>query len=167
MMLADVDWGRKCVRLIGKGTREEAWVAASPPFFRWLGAYLAGRSGWGLVSPLWVTLRGPERVLNYQALRAILNRVNAKLGTNLTLHDFRHTCALRMASDPKVALVEVQTHLRHKHISTTERYLIARPEDVVRAVQQHQQRPTVAPAMPGPWHYDAADLDALLGKGLP
>ncbi len=25
MTLADVDWGRKCVRLIGKGTRDEAW----------------------------------------------------------------------------------------------------------------------------------------------
>ncbi len=167
MTLADVDWGRKCVRLICKGTRDEAWVAASPAFFRWLAAYLAKRPDCGPASPLWVTLRSPERVLNYQALRAILNRINAKLGTNLTLHDFRHTCALRMASDPEVALVDVQAHLRHKHLSTTERYLIARPEDVVRAVQRHQGRPDPAPPSPSPWQYDPADLDALLGTGQP
>lgn len=172
MALADVDWGRHCVRLISKGTRDEAWVAASPAFFRWLAAYLAQRPECGPASQLWVTLRGRERVLNYHALRAILNRVNAKLGTNLALHDFRHTCALRLASDPEVALIDVQAHLRHRHLSTTERYLIARPEEVMRAVQRHQQRPNPtshampSPASPAsPWQYDPADLDALLCDG--
>jgi hypothetical protein len=122
---------------------------------------------------LWVTLRDPERVLTYHALRAILHRINARLGTNLTLHDFRHTCALRLASDPEVALVEVQAHMRHRHLSTTERYLIARPEEVVRAVHRHQQRSNPAsssqalpsPALPeSPWQYDPADLAALLGR---
>lgn len=173
MVLPDVDWGRTCVRVISKGTRDEAWVAASPAFFRWLAAYLAQRPACDPASPLWVTLRGPERVLTYHALRAILNRINAKLGTNLTLHDFRHTCALRLASDPAVALVDVQTHLRHKHLATTERYLVARPEEVVRAVHQHQQRSDPAsssqalssPALPvSPWRYDPADLAALLGS---
>ena len=98
MTLADVDWGRKCVRLIGKGTRDESWVAASPAFFRWLAAYLAKRPGCAPASPLWVTLRGPERVLNYQALRAILNRINARLGTNLTLHDFRCSRSVSVSS---------------------------------------------------------------------
>jgi len=32
----DVDWGRQCVRLITKGTRNAEWVAASPEFFQWL-----------------------------------------------------------------------------------------------------------------------------------
>jgi integrase len=173
MVLADVDWGRQCVRLISKGTRDAAWVAASPAFFRSLAAYLAERPVCDPASPLWVTLRGPERVLTYHALRAILNRINAKLGTNLVLHDFRHTCALRLASDPAVALVDVQAHLRHRHLATTERYLIARPEEVVRAVQQHQQRSDPAslsqamlsPALPvSPWRYDPADLAALLGR---
>jgi integrase len=167
MTLADVDWGRQCVRLIAKGTRDEAWVAASPAFFRWLAAYLTKRPGAGPTARLWVTLRAPERALNYQALRAILNRVNAKLGANLTLHDFRHTCALRMASDPEVALVDVQTHLRHQHISTTERYLIARPDEVVRAVQRHLRRPGAAPPPAGSWQYDPDDLAALLGPGKP
>jgi site-specific recombinase XerD len=159
--------------LISKGTRDAAWVAASPAFFRSLAAYLAERPVCDPASPLWVTLRGPECVLTYHALRAILNRINAKLGTNLTLHDFRHTCALRLASDPEVALVDIQAHLRHRHLSTTERYLIARPEEVVRAVHEHQQRSdpaspsqaTPSPALPvSPWQYDPADLAALLGR---
>lgn len=40
----DVDRGRQRVRVISKGTRDEAWVAASPEFFRWLAAYLTERS---------------------------------------------------------------------------------------------------------------------------
>jgi integrase len=175
MALADLDWSRQCVRLVSKGSRDEVWVAASPTFFRWLAVHLAQRPACDPTSPLWVTLRGPERALTYQALRAILNRVNAKLGTNLVLHDFRHTCALRLASDPEVALVDVQAHLRHRHLSTTERYLVARPDEVVRAVQRHQQRRGAASqsqakpspkslALPeSPWQYDPDDLDALLG----
>jgi len=184
MTLADVDWGRQCVRLISKGTRDETWVAASPEFFRWLGAYLTTRSGYVPASLLWVTVRGTERVLTYQALRGILNRVNAKLGTNVVLHDFRHTCAVRLASDPEVPLIDVQAHLRHRHLSTTERYLIARPSEVVHALQQHEQRrqqrknsiassatqPMSVPGYPDmTWNYDRGDLDMLLGrpKGQP
>ena len=104
------------------------------------------------------------RSLDHDRDRAILSLL---VSSACTLHDFRHTCALRLASDPEVALVDVQAHLRHKHLSTTERYLIARPEDVVRAVQRHQGRPDRAPPSPSPWRYDPSDLDALLGAGQP
>ena len=36
-------------------------------------------------------------------LRAVVRRANAKLGTNWTMHDLRHTCALRMAADENVS----------------------------------------------------------------
>jgi integrase/recombinase XerD len=133
----DVDWGGQRVRLLGKGTRQPQWVAASPAFF-WLARYLAEQPR-PVAEPLWVTLRQPTRPLGYQALRAVLLRVNAKLDTNLMLHDFRHTCALRLAADPLVPLADIQAHLRHRHLSTTETYLIARPEEVVRRMQAHQQ----------------------------
>jgi integrase/recombinase XerD len=98
----DVDWGGQRVRLVGKGTRDAQWVAAWPAFFRWLASYLAGeRPPLGDAGPLWVTLRQPVRPLGYQALRAVLLRANEQLDTNWTLHDLRHTCALRLASDPQ------------------------------------------------------------------
>jgi integrase/recombinase XerD len=119
----DVDWGGQRVRLLGKGTREPQWVAASPAFFLWLARYLAEQPACPLTTPLWVTRRRPTRPLGYQAQRAVLLRVNARLGTDLVLHDFRHTCALRLAGDPQIPLVDVQAHLRHRHLSTTEAYL--------------------------------------------
>jgi integrase len=168
----DVDWGRQCVRLVTKGTGVGEWVAASPDFFRWLARYLAGRDAIPPDGPLWRKLRKPHGPLNYQALRKVLVRVNARIGANLVLHDFRHTCALALASDPEVPLTDVQAHLRHKHLSTTERYLRPRPEDVIRRVRQHQseqQRDGVAgrdgAAAGGGWVYDPDDLDALLGGG--
>lgn len=160
----DVDWGRQRVRLISKGTRDEAWVAASPEFFRWLASYLTARGPLTPSSPLWVTLRQPERPLGYTALRAILTRVNEKLGTNLTAHDFRHTCALRLASDPAVPLVDIQTHLRHRHITTTEAYLVAQPDEVIKRLQAPHSD-TSAGKPPAGWEYTAADLDLLLGSG--
>jgi hypothetical protein len=36
--------------------------------------------------------------LTYAALRRTLQRANARLGTNWTLHDLRHTAAMRMAA---------------------------------------------------------------------
>jgi integrase len=163
----DVDWGGQRVRLVGKGTRDAQWVAASPACFRWLAAYLAGeRPPLAPAGPLWVTLRRPVRPLGYPALRAALLRANEQLGTNWTLHDFRHTCALRLASDPNVPLVDVQAHLRHRHLSTTEAYLVARPEEVIRRVQAHQRGTPPVQAPPGTgWRYEPGDLDVLLGAG--
>jgi integrase len=162
----DVDWGGQRVRLLGKGTRHAQWVAAAPAFFLWLARYLAERGHVPLTAPLWVTLRRPTRPLGYQALRAVLLRVNVTLGTDVVLHDFRHTCALRLAVDPQVPLADVQAHLRHRHLSTTETYLVARPEEVVRRVQAHQQAvpPTGSPAAAPGWTYQAGDLDVLLGE---
>jgi integrase len=164
----DVDWGRGRVRLVGKGSRQGQWVAASPDFFTWLARYLTERGPLVPGEPLWLTLRGPARPLGYQALRAVLVRVNAKTGANLVLHDFRHTCALRLASDPAMTLVEVQTHLRHRHLSSTEVYLVARPEEVIAQVQAHQRAgspPASAAPTVGGWRYAPADLELLLGEG--
>jgi integrase len=161
----DVDWGGQRVRLLGKGTRQPQWVAASPAFFLWLARYLAEQPVRPPTAPLWVTRRRPTRPLGYQALRAVLLRVNARLGTDLVLHDFRHTCALHLAGDPKISLVDVQAHLRHRHLSTTEVYLVARPEEVIGRVQAHQQAisPTSSPSAPPGWAYQPGDLDTLLG----
>ena len=167
----DVDWGRQCVRLITKGTRVEEWVAASPDFFRWLARYLTQRDEIPPDRPLWRRLRKPHGPLNYQALRKIVVRVNEKLGTNLVLHDFRHTCAMALANDPKVPITDVQTHLRHKHLSTTELYLRTRPEDVIekvrihhRTTREHEESPANG-ATDADWLYETSDLDVLLGEG--
>lgn len=170
---ADVDWGGQRVRLIGKGSREAQWVAVSPEALRWLGGYLAGeRPPLERGDPLWLTLRRPFRPLAYQALRAMLLRVNTKLGTNLVLHDFRHTCGLRLASDPTIPVTDVSAHLRHRHLASSEPYLVAPPEDVIARVQEHHraaaaagaERPTASNAASNvSWDYDQADLDLLLG----
>jgi integrase len=94
-----------------------------------------------------------------------MTRVNEKLGTNITAHDFRHTCASRLASDPGVSLVDIQTHLRHRHITTTEAYLVAHPDEVIKRLQAWEPaRSAEKPATAG-WEYTADDLDLLLGSG--
>ena len=167
MRAADVDWGGQRVRLTCKGTQDRTWVAASPEFFRWLAAYLTQRSHVPPEAPLWVTLRRPERPLRYTALRAIFTRVNERLGTNIMAHDLRHTCALRLAADPVLPLVHVQAHMRHRHITTTEHYLVARPDDVVAQLRAHLSRTPFAgkTAIAGTetWDYSPADLAVLFG----
>jgi integrase len=51
-----------------------------------------------------------------------MQRASEVLGANWTLHDLRHTAATRLARDPELTLVEVQTILRHAHITTTALY---------------------------------------------
>ena len=163
MTCSDVDWGGQHVRLTTKGSRDEAAIAASPEFFRWVALYLAQRPNWSGTDPLWITTRGKTRPLNYQALRGILNRINVRLNTNLSLHDFRHTCAMRLARDPNLSLVTIQAHLRHKHLTTTQQYLIARPDDVIQAIHNHERRPP-PPSVTSTWTYDNADLNILFGQ---
>jgi integrase/recombinase XerD len=176
---ADVDWGNQLVRVYRKGTGAAQWLPASPDAFTWLRLYLAG-----LGIPLepddlvWQTLRRRDRgdglkrqPMNYEALRAVFRRVNALLGSNWSMHDLRHTAALRMARDEALSLRDVQTILGHAHLSTTaDVYLVEDEAMVIGRVASHlaerEARKTVPVpgAAPG---YEPDDLAVLLGgRGL-
>ena len=107
--------------------------------------------------------------LMHEALRAVLRRANARLGTNWTMHDLRHTCALRMAADENVSLRDVQTILGHAHMETTaEIYLVEDERHTVEKVAAHLarlQEPKPDPA-PVATAYRSADLAVLFGDGL-
>ncbi|MFT3872669.1 MAG: site-specific integrase [Nocardioides sp.] len=178
---SDVDWGNQQVRVIRKGSRAEQWLPGSNDAFVWLRLYLAeigdGAGGVGPADPLWVTLRRrrgadgklARRPLTYEALRAVLRRANAKLGTNWSMHDLRHTCALRMAADEHVSLRDVQTILGHAHLETTaEIYLVEDERHTVERVAEHlarlaEPRPEPEPVDRG---YRTADLAVLFGDGV-
>ena len=72
---------------------------------------------------MWWTRRHPLRPLTYTALRAVLNRINARIGADITLHDLRHTLCQRLIEDPGISLVDVQQVMRHRWITTTSGYL--------------------------------------------
>ena len=165
----DIDYGGQMVAVTRKGTRAVQWLPGSPDSFVWLRIYqnslpeeLAGAD-----RPVWWTRRRPWRALDYDAMRAVLRRVNDSLGTNWTLHDLRHTCAVRMANDPKMPLVTVQMLLGHAHLSSTEKYLRPHLEQIVAHARQHHQRQAAPPPpQPDPGRalgYDAADLNELFG----
>jgi hypothetical protein len=174
--MADLDWGDQLVRVVRKGTGAQQWLPASPDACTWLLLYIAD-----LGVPLrpdeqvWQTLRRRDRgdglrsqPLNYEALRGVFRRVNAALGANWSMHDLRHTAALRMARDEKLSLRDVQEILGHAHLSTTQVYLVEDQAAVIRRVQQHlaereqRDRQPVQPAA----GYDAGGLAVLLGGNL-
>ncbi|MGW2425579.1 tyrosine-type recombinase/integrase [Streptomyces sp. NPDC001709] len=172
----DLDWGDQLVRVVRKGTLAEQWLPASPEAFVWIRLYLAEGPPLAPQAPLWWTLRRRDhgeglayQVMNYEALRAVFRRVNALLGTNWSMHDLRHTAALRMARDESLSLRDVQTILGHAHLSTTaDVYLVEEEAQVIRRVQEHlaelKDRVKVPPpAVAG--GYEASDLDVLFGGG--
>jgi integrase len=159
--LEDVDWSAGRLWVITKGTGQRDPVPASPQAFAYTAAYLEQTGLPEPGGPLWRTRRGEPRPLTYWAMRRVLQRANAVLGTNYTLHDTRHTAATRMARDPSLTLVEVQTILRHAHLSTTARYTAVGLEDLMDKLAEHYQRPRHETR----WSqtYDAADIEAVFG----
>ncbi|MGH3692886.1 MAG: tyrosine-type recombinase/integrase [Pseudonocardiaceae bacterium] len=173
----DLDWGDQLVRVVRKGTQAEQWLPASPDAFVWLRLYLVE-----LGDPLkpndrvWQTLRrrdhgsGMQRQpLEYDALRAVFRRVNALLGTNWSMHDLRHTAALRMTRDEELTLRDVQEILGHAHLSTTEVYLVEDQAEVIRRVHKHLAEREIRAQQPPPpaaTGYDASDLSVLFGGNL-
>ncbi len=93
-------------------------------------AGLGHRPGPG--EPLWWTRRRPLRPLSYTALRALLNRINEKIGTNVTAHDLRHTLCLRLVADPAITL-------------SPKAAAEGRPGWSARKHGRHQAQPQVAP----------------------
>lgn len=108
--------------------------------------------------------------MNYFAVRAVFQRANQLGGTNWTLHDLRHTAAIRMANDPGMSLSDVQTILGHASITTTQIYLTPRTEDVFAHAQAHfprlRERAEAVTPVPLPastLSYDQSDFDELFG----
>ena len=117
----------------------------------------------GLGEPLWWTRRHPLRPLTYTALRAVLNRINEQIGANVSVHDLRHTLAIRLIEDPGISLVDVQHVMRHRWITTTTGYLRPRPDEVIARVAEHYGRPRPVTGAPTGWVYDPADLADVFG----
>jgi integrase len=163
VQLGDIDWQKGLLWVTSKGTRAREPVPLSPEALAHLAAYLdeAGLPRDGGV--IWRTRRGEERPLTYWAARRILQRATEHLGMNWTLHDARHTAATRMARDPNFTLVEVQSILRHAHISTTAVYTAVGPDDLVDKLAEHYSRPPE----PMTWtqNYSADDIEAVFGGG--
>jgi integrase len=168
----DVDWGDQLIRVRRKGSQAEQWLPASPESFVWLRLYLDEIGGVGVSERLWLTLRRrrdvgealARRVLTYDALRAVLRRANEHLGTNWTMHDLRHTCALRMTRDPSLTLRDVQTILGHAHLTTTQVYIEDDDQAVIGRVRQHLADTQGAVPSRPPQGYDVAALAVLFGE---
>ena len=157
------------MRVCRKGSGAEQWLPASPEAFVWVRLYLAELDPLEPHEPLWWTLR--RQPVNYEALRAVFKRVNVLLGTNYSMHDLRHTAALRMSRDESLTMRDVQTILGHAHLSTTaDVYLVEDEAEVIRRVRQHlaarEQRVQQAAPPPAAAGYDAGDLSVLFG-GIP
>ena len=172
----DLNWGDQLVRVVRKGTQAEQWLPASQEAFVWLRLYVADLgSPLGPNDPLWQTLRRRDRghglerqPLSYEALRAVFRQVNALLGTNWSMHDLRHTAAVRMSRDGQLSMRDVQVILGHAHLSTTaDVYMVEDDAEVIRRVHQHlverEQQPPVPPVAAG---YDARDLAVLFEGNL-
>jgi integrase len=173
----DINWGEQLIRVVRKGSQAEQWLPISSEALIWLRLYLAVVGDIALDEPLWRTVRrrdhgsGPAaQPLSYEALRAVFRRANALLGTNWTMHDLRHTAALRMSHDQSLTIRDVQVILGHQHLDTTAgTYLVEEEAEIARRVLAHLAERGRRPATPPPIAsgYAAADLQTLLGTVFP
>jgi integrase/recombinase XerC len=146
----------------GGGT-ERVLVRISPSAFVWIARYLAERPPGPAGEPVWMTRRGKTRPLTYWALRRILERTNEVIGSNVTLHDFRHTFCMRLAADENLTVAEMQELMRHASLDATMVYLRANPEDLIAKLHEHWNRPPAPPPTAAPG-YAAEDLRVLFGE---
>jgi len=164
-----VDPGEQRIGVRRKGSGRLQWLPASADAFVWLRLYEQHAHRPVGERALWLTRRRPVRALTYSATRRMLQRANAALGTEWTLHDLRHTAAQRMIDDPALSLSDVQWVLGHAHLTTTQLYLRPRAEEVVERVLAHHrtrgQKPAAPPVLPDGSGYRPEVLDVLLGGG--
>ena len=158
----DIDWAGKKIYVISKGSRLRQAVPASADAFVYLACYLGKAGPPPAGTPVWRALRGTPRPLTYWAMRQVLERANEQLGTNWTLHDLRHTAAARLAADPEITLVEVQTIMRHAHLTTTQLYMTPRLDDLLGQARR-ALHPAPRPRPTWPAGYDPEDVRTVFG----
>jgi len=159
MTCGGIDAGRNIVRIVPKGSSVPIWVPATPEAFVQLSRYMLTRKNFRLADPLWVTRRQPIRPLTYFALRQILERINIRLGTNITWHDLRHTFTHQLLSDKSVGVTDVQQLLRHRDLNTLSSYSATRVDELAVRLQAVDSQPKPEAFVAG--GYNDADLQTL------
>nr|WP_325507284.1 site-specific integrase [Mycobacterium sp.] len=167
----DIDPGQQLITVVRKGSRAVQQLPAAGDAFVWLRLYqedLPVHLPSQRTQPLWWTRRQPLRPLSYHAAHRMFERANAALGSDWTLHDLRHSAAMRMVRDPHLTLTDVQWVLGHAHLTTTQRYLTPTKDEVIAGLLAHHAREAEkpdAPPQPAPG-YDPQSLSVLFGRPL-
>jgi integrase len=156
-----VDWAGQRVLVVSKGSRLLEPVPASPQALRFLALYYDEHGTPAHGEAVFRTVRGSSRALTYSAARRVLQRANAALGSDWSLHDLRHTLIERMTSDQSLTMPEVMAVTRHKRVESMTPYLRPRVEDMFDKLQQHYTKPRPQQTFtPG---YEADDVATVFG----
>jgi site-specific recombinase XerD len=132
LRLADVDQGRRLVKVIGKGGRERV-VPVDGVFFTELAAYLRDERPPGLSTPeCFVVLRGPTagRAMTEAGMRSIFRYHRATSGaTRVRPHRLRHTYGTELAA-AGIDLLVLRELMGHASPETTAGYVHLSSEHV-------------------------------------
>jgi site-specific recombinase XerD len=132
LRLADVDWGMRRVRVIGKGNRERL-VPIDRVFFDECAAYLRNERPNGCrTAQCFVVLRGPTRgaAVTEAGLRKVFRVHRARTGaTRVRPHRLRHTYATELAA-AGIDLLALRELMGHASPETTAKYVHLAPETV-------------------------------------
>lgn len=125
LRLADVDLGRRRVRVIGKGGRERV-VPVDRAFFAELSAYLRDERPIGIASPeCFVVLRGPTagQPITEAGLRSLFRRHRDRSGAlRVRPHRLRHTYGTELAA-AGIDLLVLRQLMGHASPETTAAYV--------------------------------------------
>jgi integrase/recombinase XerC len=125
LLLADVDMGRRRLRVIGKGGKERH-VPVDAAFFTEVAAYLRWERPPGLATPqCFVVLRGPTTgaPVSQAGLRSLFRRHRELSGaTRVRPHRLRHTYGTELAS-AGIDLLALRALMGHASPETTARYV--------------------------------------------
>jgi len=121
--LEDPDPDQACLRIIGKGGREE-WRGLSGRVSEAILGWLDLRGRWG--GPLFLSLH-PERYLaerlTERGIVEVVRRRGGEIGARITPHGLRHTAITVAAEVANGDLRAVQQFSRHARIETVRRYV--------------------------------------------
>jgi integrase/recombinase XerC len=125
LRLADVDQGRRRVRIVGKGNRERV-VPVERAFFSELAAYLRNERPAGLATAeCFVVLRGPTSgsALTEAGVRSLFRRHRVTSGSpRVRPHRLRHTFGTELAA-AGMDLVVLRDLMGHASPETTAKYV--------------------------------------------
>jgi len=134
IQIKDIDFSTKTIKVLGKGRKERPVVINDKALYR-INLYLQSRKNLDSESPLFSTLRGPEKKMSKDGISNVIRKLRTAAGVTVTCHSFRRFYATELRKR-NVSIQMIASSLGHANLNQINRYSVYNSNEMLNKIRE-------------------------------